>query len=187
MNDSLAAPGLDLVPSVVACTPEAVVIKLSRPPVSRREALRRLLLTTLVVALCVGLIALLARPFATVLGASVLFVGVLAVLAYDLLVETTFVATVRQGELAVERRSLLSRGKSRQVLCHCDEVKTVEVTETVDADSDIRPWIVHQLSVTTSGGRRIPVWSSGDRESANQVAACLEALCRQASGHPSGR
>lgn len=175
-----------LAQAVVVSEPDRVVVKLNRPA-SPRDRVPLLLALAGVSALAVALLVWLLRPAIPLWTAFGVWGAFMVFAVYAVTVEATLVATPSAGAF-VEYRGPVGTGRARFAVCAPGEALALSVRESIDLESDLRPYTAYEVHARTAKGDAL-LCVVGTREQAESLAGSLaQALgCSASDPESSGR
>lgn len=159
-----------LAQAIVVNGPDRVVVKLNRAA-SPRDRVFLLLALAGASALAVALVAWLLRPVISAWMAVALWCFFMVFAVYAVTVEATFVATPSAGAF-VEYRGPIGTGRARFAVCPPGEALALKIRESVDVESDVRPYTLFEVHAETAKGQ-IFLCSVATREQAASLADSL--------------
>ena len=159
-----------LAQAIVVNEPERVVVKLNRAA-SPRDRAPLLLMLAGASALAVALLVWLLRPAIPLWTAFAVWGVFMAFAVYALTVEATLVVTPLAGAF-VEYRGPVGTGRARFALCAPGEALAVNVRESIDLESDLRPYTAYEVHAGTVKGE-ILLCAVATREQAESLAGPL--------------
>ena len=156
--------------AIVAKEPDGVVVKLNRAA-SPRDRVPLLLTLAGAFALAVALGVWFFRPVIPVWAAIAFWCAFMAFAVYALTVEATLVVTPSAGAF-VEYRGPIGTGRARFAVCPPGAAFALRVRESVDLESDIRPFTVYEVRAQTAKGE-ILLCTVATREQAESLTGPL--------------
>ncbi|HSN89414.1 MAG TPA: hypothetical protein VL025_21805 [Thermoanaerobaculia bacterium] len=153
------------------------MVKLNRAA-SPRDRVPLLLTLAGAFALAVATAAWVLRPVIPPWAAVVLWCVCMVFAVYAVTVEATLVVTPSAGAF-VEYRGPIGTGRARFAVCAPGEALALSIRESVDLESDVRPFTVYEVRAETAKGEVLLCTVATREQAASLVGPLAQVLgCR---------
>ncbi|HSK79658.1 MAG TPA: hypothetical protein VLQ45_24600 [Thermoanaerobaculia bacterium] len=163
--------------AILVNEPDRVVVKLNRAA-GPRDRVPLLLMLAGASALAVAVGAWVLRPVIAPWAAVVLWCAFMVFAVYAVTVEATLVVTPSAGAF-VEYRGPVGTGRARFAVCAPGEALALSIRESVDLESDIRPYTAYEVRAQTAKGEVLLCTVATREQAASLVGPLAQVLgCR---------